>query len=595
MRTVLGCGVKMKDGDVNFASQLMNLTGIHPVIADIVSKMNGINLQNVDDFLTPKLRKLLPNPQVLKDMTLGVDHLVDAIINKKKIGILGDYDVDGVSSSAMLKIFLEMAGVEVENVIPNRFSDGYGPSIPLFQKIYERGIETIITLDCGTVAFEPIEYANSLGMKVVVVDHHISNIAKPDAVAVINPNQHGDSSGLNYLCAAGVTFLFCVGIYGKLRNNFLKHDINLLNLVPFAMLGSVCDMMKMVGLNRAFYRSGIEILNQAVANFDKLNVAERSVFLGLKTLMQVGGISKIRSTYDIGFILGPMINAGGRLESAMIGLDLLTCKDENLALELANKLKELNLERRDIQDEILQNALSQAEKMVKSNRAVIFEYSVQHEGVIGIVASKIKEIHHKPTIIGSLSYQNEIGVIKASCRSIDGVDIGAVVIKALELGLILKGGGHVGAAGFSCLLSKYDELYAFFEQELGNSVLDAEKNRAIYVAASIIPRQVGKELCTALLQLEPFGIGNEKPYFMIKNLYLVKYLVLKEKHYRVTFRDTTGGNSLWLDMMAFNALGEKIGKFISENINSTVSVICDISLSDYGNGVSIIIKDLILQ
>lgn len=597
LKTVLGYRLNILKPDHNLASQIVNIFGINPILADIISKINNITLDNIENFISPKLKNLLPNPYIIHDMEKAVNCLISAIENKHKIGILGDYDVDGVSSSVILKTFLELIGVSAEVIVPDRFKDGYGPSIPLFDRMHKLGVNLIITLDCGTVAFEPIEYANSLGIQVIVVDHHISDIKKSDAVAVINPNQTADTSGLNYLCAAGVTFLFCIAVNTKLTEINKIEKVNLLYLLPFVMLGTICDMMKMIELNRAFYHTGIEILNKVINKPKTIEKRYEGIFIGIKAMMQVAGLVKLRSTYDMGFILGPMINAGGRIDSAMIGIDLLTSKDFNSAIELAKTLQNLNLERRNIQSDIVDKAIISAEKLIQNDKSLIFVKSNDwHEGVIGIVASKIKEIYNKPVIIGSISNQSGIEIIKASCRSIDGVDIGNVVMKAINAGLLLKGGGHAGAAGFSCLASNYEKLYDFLESELKDSVLNAEENKSINISAEILPSQINKDFCHQLSKLEPFGIGNIKPVFLIRNIIPVKFQILKEKHYKILFRSNQKYNEKyeWIDVIFFNATGTKIANVLNNLINTEVNLICNIESSDYGNGVSVILIDVLL-
>ncbi len=357
--SVNGKKINILQGDLKLENELISNHNIKPITASILVKNKDITLHNADNFLNPKLKNLLPDPKKLLSMDKAIEKICHAIETKEKIGLLGDYDVDGVSSSSMMKIFLNWLGIVPYVIIPDRFKDGYGPSIDLFSRMHKEKIDTIITLDCGTVAFEPIEHAVNLGMQVIVIDHHISQEKKPIAAAIVNPNQIGDESGLGYLCAAGVTFLLCVGINSELKKRGFFKDgkgINLLNLVPFATLGSVCDMMKMVGLNRAFYRTGLEVLRESIKNFQNLDDKTKQAFIGIKALMDIAKLEEIKSTYDIGFLIGPIINAGGRLESGMIGVDLLTENSEENAKNLAEKLYQINQERKEIQTGILENS-----------------------------------------------------------------------------------------------------------------------------------------------------------------------------------------------------------------------------------------------
>ncbi|QED23919.1 single-stranded-DNA-specific exonuclease RecJ [Candidatus Deianiraea vastatrix] len=593
-KTALGRNLNILESNLNKSSQIASLLSISPILGDILAKTDGVDVSNAEDFLNPKLKNLMPNPSKLMGMDLGVTHLCKAIIDKKTIGILGDYDVDGVSSSSMLKIFLILIGILPKIIIPNRFKDGYGPSIPLMHKMHMEKVDTIVTLDCGTVAFEPLEYAKALGMNVVVVDHHISQIDRPEAIAIINPNQLGDDSKMGYLCAAGVTFLLCVALNAKLREMGFyegKKEPNLLNLVPFAMLGSVCDMMKMIGLNRAFYHTGIAVLQKNLQNYDSLLQEEKIAFCGLRQLILAGGKQEISSSYDIGFIIGPMINAGGRIDSAMIGVDLLTNTDETDAARLAAELKTLNQERREIQEEIIESAKKMADLELASGKNVLFLKSDKwHEGVIGIVASKIKDLYQKPTIIGSISKNSGVMIIKASCRSIDGVDIGKSVICALENGLILKGGGHAGAAGFSAKLDDFERLFDFFEQHLHQDVVSAKDGAKIDIHCQISLEQIDDKI-RDISRLEPFGIGNPKPLFLIKNAVIGDYSVLKELHFRLNLRTRHKNDDkyLWKSAILFNANATLLGDFVKKHQGKEVDIIANIEYGSYG--LSIVVVD----
>jgi len=592
-KTVLNRNINIIKTDLNAQQQLINILNINSITADILSKIYNINISNAGDFINPKLKNLLPNPEILKGMTLGVKHICDAILNSKKIGILGDYDVDGVTSSAMLKLFLNWCGVEPEIIIPDRFKDGYGPSISLFTKMHAMGIDTIITLDCGTVAFDPIEYAVNLGMHVVVVDHHISQEKTPDAIAIINPNQISDESDMNYLCAAGVTFLLCVCINSYLKNieYFNGKSIpNILNLTHFAMLGSVCDMMKMVGLNRAFYRTGIEVLRKNLKNIDTLDLQTKSAFIGISALMKSGGIDEISSTYDVGFVIGPMINAGGRIDSAMIGVNLLTNSNLDEAIILANKLKHLNQDRKGIQDEILQDAKQKADLMLASGKNIIFIISKDwHEGVIGIVASKIKDLYQKPVIIGSISNNSGVEIIKASCRSIDGIDIGACVIAAFEEKIILKGGGHKAAAGFSMKYQNYNKLYDFFEKQLHENITHLANGVKIDIHCEVSIEQLNDSL-KEIEKLEPFGVGNPRPVFLIKDAILGDYKILKDIHYRLNIRSKHKilDKYIWKNAILFNANERPLGDFVKKHIGKDIKIICNIDFTEYGLSINVL-------
>lgn len=584
--------------DKEIYNQAVNILGFSTGFATLLSKMGFQSLDEVEKFVNPKIKDLMPNPLVLLDMDLAVSHLYRAILNRKKIGILSDYDVDGVTSASTLITYLRWIGIEAEIIIPDRFKDGYGPSKSLFQKLHDRGVHLIITLDCGTVAFEPIEFAVALGMDVIVIDHHISSHEKPNAVAIVNPNQYGDKSGLGYLCAAGVTFMLCTALNAHLReNNYFtaSKEPNLLNLLHFTAMGTVCDMMRMEGLNRAFYRSGLKHLSEQLSRINSMQLVIKPAFIGMNALMQIGGIKAIKSSYDIGFILGPMINAGGRIDSAMIGVDLFTCDTNDKAQELAMQLKLLNEERRDTQLKIIENANIESEKVIALGKKVIFLADKDwHQGVIGIVAARVKDTFSLPTIIGSVIIENDKEVIKASCRSLSGVDIGACVMNAVKKGLLLKGGGHSGAAGFSCLLKDYDKVYDFFEEHLGESVMYANERKRFNIAGEIMLSQITEKFCNELTMLEPFGVSNPVPLFLIKDAIVVSYKILKDKHYKVFLRQKNHhGNAKYYNAICFGAVDTTLGLEISRRINDEIKPISEISY-DEKFGISIIIKDILL-
>lgn len=597
MKTINDKIVNILNCDQLIKNIAKNEYGISQPVSSILSTNSNIDNDNIDDFLNPRLKNLIPDNTNLIMLGDASNEIINTINNRKKIGILSDYDVDGVTSGAILKTFLNWLNIEPIIIIPDRFTDGYGPSIKLFEKMKNLGVELIITLDCGTTAFEPIDFALNLGIKVVVIDHHISKEEKPKAAAIVNPNQIGDNSELKHLCAAGVTFLLCCDIVKKLKIN--KPDLvvnipSLINLTHFAMIGSVCDMMKMKGLNRAFYRTGLEILRENLKNFDKLDIRIKNAFIGIKALMDVSGIDSIKSTYEIGFIIGPMINAGGRLDSGMIGVDLLTAKNQSEADILAKKLFDLNVERKDIQGNIVENVSEKAKILIAESKSILFIVSEDYnEGVVGIVASKIKESFNKTAIIGAIKTDGSgVKIIKASCRSADGVDIGSAVLSALDRGIILKGGGHFAAAGFSAKFDDFEKLYSFFEDFLKKQSEDSKSNAKIDIHSSVFIQELNDQMID-IKKLEPFGIENPKPNFLIKDVVIAKYTVLKEKHYKLSLRsfEKINGNYIWKNAIIFNCEGTFIADFIKNKTGKMVHVVGNIDFNEYG--MSIIVSDFV--
>ena len=408
-------------------------------LTEIVAKLLSIRKKNIDNislFLNPKIKNLLPNPLHCKDMKNAIERVYSGIIKRETVGIFGDYDVDGASSTALLTRYFLSINQKVQTYIPDRQKEGYGPNIGGFNILINQGAKIIFTVDCGTLAFEPIKIAQSSNVDVIVLDHHQSDIKLPKACAIINPNRYDDTSGLNYLCAAGVCFIFLVGLNKKLRdlNWFKENNIiepNILNFLDLVSLGTVCDVVPLIGLNRAIVKQGLKIIKQ------------RSN-LGLKTLYDLCEIESQPTTYDLGFKLGPRINAGGRVGKSSHGAELLISNDPQKTYKIAIDLDKSNKERQSI-ELILSEQVNSEVKKYLNHPVLVMSGNHWHEGIIGIVASRIKEKYNKPTILISLNEKKG----KGSARSIAGFDIGSKIIKAVQSGILEKGGGHKMAGGFT--------------------------------------------------------------------------------------------------------------------------------------------------
>ena len=440
----------------NYNKETVNFLKDNFNLSEIVSKLiaiRNIKLDEVKLFLNPKIKNLLPNPFVLKDMEKAVDRTIKGIQNKEKIGIFGDYDVDGATSTAILGNYFNEINKEVEIYIPDRKTEGYGPSKKGFEKLISTGSKLIFTVDCGTLSFDTIEFSQKKNTDVLVLDHHQSELKLPKAFSVVNPNRYDDKSNLNYLCAAGVCFMFLVALNKKLRelNWFKKNNINepnLINYLDLVSLGTVCDVVPLIGLNRAIVSQGLEILKK------KSN-------LGLKTLKNICGIESNLSTYHLGYILGPRINAGGRVGRCSHGANLLLSRDSKEIFKIATELESYNKERKSIESAMLKKIESTI--VIDSNEPVIILSGHNwHGGIIGIIAARLKEKYNKPTIIISV----EKGVGRASARSIVGFDIGTAIISAVQNNILTKGGGHKMAAGFTIEENKIEEFKEFIKKKI---------------------------------------------------------------------------------------------------------------------------------
>lgn len=529
-------------------------------LSDALSKIlaaKEIELDEIENFLDPKIKTNLPNPFELLDMQEAVAHVVEVIKLNKKITIFADYDVDGATSSALLKRFFSEVGVDVGIYVPDRALEGYGPNTSALLNLKKSGTDLVITVDCGTVAFEPLEAAAKAGLELIVIDHHIGVTEKPEALAVINPNRIDEKFPHKNLCAAGVSFLFAVAVNKVLRDvGFYQEkkisEPKLMQLLDLVALGTVCDVMPLTGVNRAFVAQGLKVL-KAREN------------LGLRAICDLAGLDEEPNSYHLGFILGPRINAGGRVGKSDLGARILSSEDESEVQEIAMQLEEFNKQRKEIETKIQEEAVAQLEKSVGGfgvNDSVIFAVSNSwHQGVIGIVASRLKDIYNKPVAVITI----KDGKGKASCRSITGVDFGSAILQARLEALLLEGGGHAMAGGFSVLEEKIPDLHKFFNENLKEKVAEFGSKKDMFFAAKLDLPQVNIELLKELSKLEPFGMGNSKPKFIIRDLQKVKANLIGKtaEHISCIFSCKTAlGFSGNLQAVSFRSVGTALGDIL---------------------------------
>ena len=521
--SILGRNWHQKTFDERHALAILQRFEISEVLSNLLSARE-ISLGEIENFLEPKIKTSLPDPFELNDMEKAVAHVIAAIHARKKITIFADYDVDGATSSALLKRFFREAGVNADIYIPDRVLEGYGPNSQALLNLKKSGTDLVITLDCGTVAFKPLEDAAAVGLDIIVIDHHLGVLEKPQSIAVINPNLLDEKFPHKNLCAAGVTFLFVVAINKKLREeNFYaqKKEPNLLNLLDLVALGTVCDVMSLTGLNRAFVAAGLKILKQ------RKN-------LGLREICDLAGLDEEPSAYHLGFVIGPRINAGGRVGKSDLGATILSSEDEEEVKAIAQQLETFNKQRKEIEVQVLEEAVKSLESgpLTRSatescfggfskNDPIIFAVAKNwHQGVIGIVASRLKDLYNKPVAVIAIDDEGKKG--KASCRSISGIDFGGEILKARLEGLLIEGGGHAMAGGFSVAPEKISELHQFFCKNLAQKVeeISAQKDAEFDIALDLA--QVNLDLLKELAKLEPFGVGNMRPKFLLRNVVKVK-------------------------------------------------------------------------
>ena len=548
-------------------SKLISLNqryGFSFLLSKILSTHPQINFENVLDFLEPSIKKLMPNPyQSFLDIDVAVLRMLEAIHKKQKIVVFGDYDVDGATSSALFKRYLEGIGVPCEIYIPDRIKEGYGPNSNALLNLRSKGVDLVITVDCGTVAFEPLEKAKEAGLEVIVIDHHLGVKQKPASIAVINPNRWDETSELSYLCGAGVSFMFIVALNMALKKNDYfasRKEPNLLSLIDLVALGTVCDIMPLIGLNRAFVKTGLEVIKA------KTN-------LGIKTLLSLCGEEMEITEFTLGFVIGPRINAGGRIGKSNLGATLLSTQNEEEALTISKELCELNSKRKDIEEVSLDLAIEKIESQRLHEREVIFvEDEAFHQGIIGILSSRIKDRYGKP--VGVFTRMDSY--LKASFRS-SNIDIGQIIHKANSAGLLIAGGGHANAGGLSVLLENYEKLFNFFEEEVKSS--NKHLVNTIFASAKITPKFIAPQEVKELLKLSPFGNSNQKPIFLIEGLQVLKADIVKENHVNLILKN--GNNSFRAIFFRARTLG--IMPNLLKLIGKEVDIMCELSINEWNN------------
>ena len=565
---------KYNQEDLNFLKESFSLDEITSKLLSI----RKIKKEDINSFLNPSIKNFLPNPNNLIDMEKTTLRTIKAILNKEKIGIFGDYDVDGATSTALLGNYFSELNLKYEIYIPDRKKEGYGPSIESFKKLIKKGVKVIFTVDCGTLSFDAINYAKKNNIDVMVIDHHQSEVTLPDAFSIINPNRLDDKSNLQYLCAAGVTFMFLVSINRELRSNnwFNKNKINepnLINFLDLVSLGTVCDVVPLTGLNRAIVKQGLKIIQS------KKN-------LGIKTLLSICNIDTNPSTYHLGYILGPRINAGGRVGKCSHGANLLLDKDPKNSFKLASELDQFNKERQILEKDLLQKILNKTKNYLK-DPVLILSGSNWHEGVIGIVAARLKDKFNKPTIL--ISFDGNIG--KASARSIVGFDIGSIIIAASHENILLKGGGHKMAGGFSIKLENIEKFKKFISKKFESINENLKIEKPLLVDSIISPSAVNIEFYKKVALLSPFGSGNPEPKFVIEDLKTINGKIVGESHIKSVLIGKDGST---IKSIAFNSLEKDISPFLIKKNNKSFNIAGKLSLNEWKgqSNVEFIIDDI---
>jgi len=504
----------------------------------------GVGIDDAAAFLDPTLRDFLPDPSGFRDMDKAVARLVRAIREGEPIAVFGDYDVDGATSAALLQRFGAAVGARLRLYVPDRIAEGYGPNETALLRLKAEGAAVVVSVDCGVTAFAPLAAAAAAGLDVIVVDHHESEPTLPPAVAVVNPNRLDETAEIagryGRLAAVGVAFLLIVALNRTLRRagwyGDARPEPDLMQWLDLVALGTVCDVVPLTGLNRAFVAQGLKVM-------------ARRGNAGLAALADVAKLSEPPGAYHAGFVLGPRVNAGGRVGAADLGARLLATDDAAEAAQLAARLDELNRERRVIERGVLDAATAQAEAAA-GGAVVLAAGEGWHPGVIGIVAGRLKERFGRPACVVALAD----GIGRGSGRSVAGVDLGAAVIAARQAGLLINGGGHAMAAGFTVAADKLPALEAFLADRLAAAVVD--RNPSLAIDGALGPAAATPELAAEIARLGPFGSGNREPRFAVPAARVVRADPVGADHVRCVL---AGGDGARLDAIAFRAFETGLG------------------------------------
>ena len=526
--------------------------GVPELLARVLAG-RGVEADEVEAYLDPTVRRLLPDPHVLTAMEAAAGRIADAIEREESVAIFGDYDVDGATSAALLARYLRLCGLKPIVHIPDRIFEGYGPNVPAIRSFAERGATLLVTVDCGTTSLEALAEAKSLGLDAVVIDHHQADEELPPAVAIVNPNRADDLSGLGHLAAVGLVFLTLVAVSRQLRQRGYwtgtRSEPDLLSLLQLVALGTVADVVPLKGLNRAFVGKGLIALR-------------RREHIGLTALMDAARLSGPPESWHLGFLLGPRINAGGRIGRADLGVQLLLEEDPTEAARIAGELDRLNNERRAIEFAMVAQADAEAMAALgleEKGAVVVTAAEGWHPGVVGLVAARLKERYGRPAFAIALEPG---GVGTGSGRSIAGVDLGRAVRHAVHEGLLVKGGGHAMAAGITLKKDALGAFRAFLEETLGADVAAARRESALKIDGAVSAGGVDVALVEMLARAGPYGAGNPEPVLALPAHRLSFADPVGENHIRARFK---AGDGRQVNAIAFRAAGTPLGQALLDN------------------------------
>jgi len=534
----------IRDVDNLKTAKLVQKLNISDYLARYICS-RGVDINKAELYLNPSLKEQIPSPFSILDMDKAINRIIKAFIDKETITIFGDYDVDGATASALLYRSFEEFGFNASIYIPDRIKEGYGPNISAFNSLNKKGTNLIITVDCGMTSFKEVDFAKSKNMDVIIIDHHAPEAKLPEATAVVNPNRLDDQSGLGMLAAVGVAFMLVGALKIQLISDGYISKSNapkVSSVLDLVALGTICDVVPLIGPNRAIVEKGLRVMAQ------KKN-------LGIKALFDISEIEDFPKVFHAGFIIGPRINAGGRVGESYLGSQLLITKDENEAKNISFRLNDLNEERKMIELKVLNEARDMAEKQKELNVLVLYGKN-WHVGVIGIVASRIVELFNKPTIIISDNGEES----KGSGRSILGIDLGSLITSAKQLGIIKQGGGHPMACGLTIDISQVELLTTHLNNNVINKISLSEDFYWVDIPISVKGANV--DILKQFKSAEPFGSGNPEPRFIIKNALIYNSKIVGENHIRCDISDTSNAR---INGISFRSVGTSLGKELLDN------------------------------
>ncbi len=566
---------RIDDSSRAVALAMVQQHGLPDVVARILAGRD-VPIDALPGYLDPRLRDLMPDPFVLTAMEPAALKIVGAIERDEIIAIFGDYDVDGATSAALLAGFLDKAGARRLIHIPDRLTEGYGPNVEAVATLVAAGAQLLVTVDCGTTGHEPILEAARLGVPTVVLDHHQAPEQLPEAYAIVNPNRLDDLSGLGHLCAAGVVFMTLVAVNRILRaRGFWEKrggEPDLMAMLDLVALGTVADVVPLVGLNRAFVRQGIAVMR-------------RRDRLGLRALADSARLDGPIAPYHLGFLFGPRINAGGRIGDAALGARLLLTGDENEAAKIATELERLNRERQEIEVRMVEEAEAEALLSVglDENAAgiIVVASSHWHPGIVGLVASRLKDRFQRPVFALALD-QN--GFATGSGRSVQGIDLGRAVREAVEQKVLIKGGGHAMAAGLTIIADKIPELRAFFETRLGADASRLRVEQSLVIDAAIMAGGATLSLLTEIDRAGPYGSGHPEPLFAFGAHRVVDAMEVGTNHVRAKLK---AGDGKTLEAIAFRAANQPIGIALMKNRGGVLHLAGSLAINRYRGGETV--------